>query len=68
MTAYTKAQISDIKVGSFVGVGASPQPDCSRKADSINIFPESAFHAAAGGEQRGNGVVTFPGNIRKKAK
>ena len=42
VTAYTKAQISDIKVGTFVGVGASPQPDGSQKAVSINIFPESA--------------------------
>jgi hypothetical protein len=42
VTAYTKAQVSDIKVGTFVGVGASPQPDGSQKAVSINIFPESA--------------------------
>jgi hypothetical protein len=42
VTAYTKAQISDIKVGNFIGVGASPQPDGSQKAVSINIFPESA--------------------------
>jgi hypothetical protein len=42
VTAYTKAQISDIKVGTFIGVGATPQPDGSQKAVSINIFPESA--------------------------
>jgi hypothetical protein len=42
VTAYTKAQISDIKVGNFIGVGASPQPDGSQRAVSINIFPESA--------------------------
>ena len=42
VTAYTKAQVSDIKVGTFIGVGASPQPDGSQKAVSINIFPESA--------------------------
>ena len=42
VTAYSKAQVSDIKVGTFVGVGASPQPDGSQKAVSINIFPESA--------------------------
>jgi hypothetical protein len=40
--AYTKAQLSDIKVGTFVGVGGTPQPDGSQKAASINIFPESA--------------------------
>jgi len=42
VTAYTRAQVSDIKVGTFIGVGASPQPDGSQKAVSINIFPESA--------------------------
>jgi hypothetical protein len=42
VTAYTKAQISDIKVGTFIGVGATPLPDGSQKAVSINIFPESA--------------------------
>ena len=42
VTAYAKAQIADIKVGSLIGVGATPQPDGSQKAVSINIFPESA--------------------------
>jgi hypothetical protein len=42
VTAYTRAQISDIKVGAFIGVGATPQPDGSQRAVSINIFPESA--------------------------
>lgn len=40
--SYTKAQISDIKVGTFIGVGGTPQEDGSQKAVSINIFPESA--------------------------
>jgi hypothetical protein len=42
VTAYTKAQISDFKVGPFSGVGATQLADGSQKAVSINIFPESA--------------------------
>jgi hypothetical protein len=42
VTAYTKATLSDIKVGTFIGVGAAAQPDGSQRAVSINIFPESA--------------------------
>ncbi|MDQ8729083.1 DUF5666 domain-containing protein [Bradyrhizobium sp. LHD-71] len=42
VTAYNKAQLSDIKVGSFIGVAGTPQSDGSQKAISINIFPESA--------------------------
>src|SRR5260370_39251266 len=40
VTAYTKAQVSDIKVGTFIGVGGTPQPDGTQRAVSINIFPE----------------------------
>jgi hypothetical protein len=35
-----KANISDIKVGSYVGVGAMPQADGSQKAIRVMIFPE----------------------------
>jgi hypothetical protein len=35
-----KASLSDIKIGSFVGVGAMPQPDGSQKAVRVLIFPE----------------------------
>src|SRR5262249_9270603 len=42
VTAYTKAQTSDIKVGSYIGVGGVPQEDGKQRAVSINIFPESA--------------------------
>lgn len=61
VTAYTKAQISDIKVGTFVGVGATPQPDGSQKAVSINIFPESARGLGEGfrpWDQAPNGTMT----------
>jgi hypothetical protein len=42
VTAYTRADIGDIKAGTYIGVGGTPQPDGSQKAVSINIFPESA--------------------------
>jgi hypothetical protein len=35
-----KASLSDIRVGSFIGVGAMPQADGSQKAVEIHIFPE----------------------------
>ena len=41
ITALTKAQLSDIKEGSFIGVTAMPQPDGSQKAMGIHIFMES---------------------------
>jgi len=37
----TKASLSDIKDGSFIGSGAMPQPDGSQKAVEVHIFPES---------------------------
>jgi hypothetical protein len=61
VTSYTKAQISDIKVGSFIGVGATPQPDGSQRAVSINIFPESARGRGEGfrpWDQAPNGTMT----------
>ena len=61
VTAYTKAQVSDIKVGTFIGVGATPQPDGSQKAVSINIFPESARGLGEGfrpWDQAPNGTMT----------
>jgi carboxymethylenebutenolidase len=35
-------KLSDIKAGSFVGVGSMPQPDGSQRALGITVFPESA--------------------------
>jgi hypothetical protein len=61
VTAYTKAQISDIKVGTFIGVGGTPQPDGSQRAVSINIFPESARGLGEGfrpWDQAPNGTMT----------
>jgi Domain of unknown function (DUF5666) len=59
--AYTKAQISDIKVGTFVGVGGTPQADGSQKAVQVNIFPESARGLGEGfrpWDQAPNGTMT----------
>jgi hypothetical protein len=59
--AYTKAQLSDIKVGSFIGVGGTPQADGSQKAVQVNIFPESARGLGEGfrpWDQAPNGTMT----------
>jgi hypothetical protein len=61
VTAYTKAQISDIKIGTFIGVGGTPQEDGSQKAVSISIFPESARGLGEGfrpWDQTPNGTMT----------
>lgn len=61
VTAYTKAQLADIKVGTFIGVGGTPQADGSQKAVSINIFPESARGLGEGfrpWDQAPNGTMT----------
>ena len=41
VTAMVKAALADIKVGSFIGVTAMPQPDGSQKAIGINIFMDA---------------------------
>lgn len=41
ITAMTKAQLSDIKQGSFIGVTAMPQPDGSQKAIGLHIFMDA---------------------------
>ncbi len=48
-----KANLSDIRVGSYVGVGAMPQADGSQKAIRVMIFPEV---------QRGTGEGHRPWN------
>jgi hypothetical protein len=35
-------ELSEIRAGSFVGVGAVPQPDGSQRAVAVTVFPESA--------------------------
>jgi hypothetical protein len=41
ITAMTKAQLSDIKEGTFIGVTAMPQPDGSQKAIGLHIFMDA---------------------------
>ena len=41
ITAMVKAQLSDIKQGSFIGVSAMPQPDGTQKAYAVHIFMDS---------------------------
>jgi hypothetical protein len=46
--ALVKAQLSDIKPGSYIGVTAMPQADGSQKAIAIHIFLESMRGVAEG--------------------
>ncbi len=41
ITAMTKAQLSDVKEGSFIGVTAMPQPDGTQKAIGLHIFMDA---------------------------
>ena len=41
ITALTKAQLTDIKEGSFIGVTAMPQPDGTQKAIGLHIFMDA---------------------------
>lgn len=41
VTAMEKASLADIKVGTFIGVTAMPQPDGSQKAIGLHIFMDA---------------------------
>jgi hypothetical protein len=41
VAALVKASLADIKVGTFIGVTAMPQPDGTQKAVAIHIFMPS---------------------------
>jgi hypothetical protein len=41
ITAMVKASLADIKVGTFIGVTAMPQPDGSQKAIGLHIFMDA---------------------------
>ena len=43
-----KVTVADIKPGSFVGVGAMPQPDGSQKAIRVMIFADAQLRARMG--------------------
>jgi hypothetical protein len=48
IAAVTKATMADIKSGSYIGVGAMPQPDGSLLAISVHIFSEAMRGLAEG--------------------
>jgi hypothetical protein len=56
------ATVADIKTGSFVGVGAMPQPDGSQKAIRVMIFAESQR-----GTGEGHRPWTQPGSTMTNA-
>ncbi len=49
VTAMEKAQIADIKQGSFIGVTAMPQADGSQKAIGLHIFMDAQRGAVPAG-------------------
>lgn len=56
-----KTEFSDIKVGSYIGVTAVPEPDGSQKAVAIHIFPENQRGVAEGSrpwDQRPGSTMT----------
>ena len=44
--ALVKASLADIKPGTFIGVGATPQPDDRQRAIRVVIFPESGARSS----------------------
>jgi len=56
--AIVKASLSDIKVGTFVGVTGMPQADGSQKALEVHIFPEA---------MRGTGEGHRPWDLQPKS-
>src|SRR5712671_2236380 len=56
-----KTELSEIKVGSYIGVTAMPEPDGTQKAVAVHIFPENQRGAAEGfrpWDQRPNSTMT----------
>jgi len=43
-----KTSLSEIKLGTYIGVSAMPQPDGTQKALAVHIFPEAMRGAAEG--------------------
>jgi hypothetical protein len=48
VSGVIKAELSDIKTGSYIGVSAMPQPDGSQRALHVHIFPEALRGLAEG--------------------
>jgi hypothetical protein len=58
VVAIIKAALSDVKVGSFVGVTGMPQVDGTQKAVEVHIFPEA---------MRGTGEGHRPWDLQPKS-
>ena len=58
VVAIVKAALSDIKVGSFVGITGMPQVDGTQKAVEVHIFPEA---------MRGTGEGHYPWDLQPKS-
>jgi hypothetical protein len=58
IAGVTKASLSDIKQGSFVGITGMPRPDGSQTALEVHIFPES---------MRGTGEGHYPWDLRPQS-
>ena len=58
IVGIVKAQMSDIKPGSFVGVTGMPQADGSQRAVEVHIFPEA---------MRGTGEGHYPWDLRPQS-
>jgi len=43
-----RAELSEVKVGSYIGVTAMPEPDGTQKAVAVHLFPENQRGAAEG--------------------
>jgi len=58
IAGVTKASLSDVKQGSFVGITGMPRPDGSQTALEVHIFPES---------MRGTGEGHYPWDLRPQS-
>jgi uncharacterized protein DUF5666 len=58
VVGIVKASLSDIKLGSFVGVTGMPQTDGSQKALEVHIFPDA---------MRGTGEGHYPWDLRPQS-
>ena len=54
VVAVTKAELAEVKAGSFIGTAARPQADGTLRAQEVLIFPESA---------RGTGEGHYPWDL-----
>lgn len=58
VAAVIKASLSDIKVGTYIGIASMPQPDGTLRAIEVHIFPEA---------MRGTAEGHFPWDLRPQS-